>query len=263
MTKKTLNLDDLFDDARSSGVITSQGSSVLSGSLGPVMIAGAAGRPLEQIEQSDITLVTILLDMSTSIHTYGLEKAVCDGYNALLDTFLSSKECDSMMIACWTFNTNPQVIHSYVPLAEAARLGRNNYRPGGWTALYDAWCGALGANVAYAQQLRAGGTPTKSVVVVITDGEDNSSKATLPQCKALSKDLLASEQFALAFVGVGDATDFDDVARRMGIPPTGICVQNQATPDRLRALFHLVSQSAIRVSRSMVMPGKVSGFFVN
>ncbi len=149
-------------------------------------------------------------------------------------------------------------MHSYVPIADATRLTRRNYQSAGSTCLYDTWCDALLANVAYAEKLRVTGTPCRSIVVVLTDGEDTSSSKDARACKALSHDLFASEQFVLAFVGVGDETDFQKVARAMGVPAGSIEVQRDAIPHALREAFHLVSQSAIRASQGHLA---ATGFF--
>ena len=42
------------------------------------------------------------------------------------------------------------------------------------------------------------------VVIVITDGEDCGSRRRVTDCASISSDLLASEQFTLAFVGYDD-----------------------------------------------------------
>lgn len=253
-TKQPIDLNQLFDDAQQSGVIGAQSSRVLTGDLGNVVIAGAAGRAMEEIVATEVTLVTVLLDESSSIGYAGLEKTVVSGYNALLDGFLLTRELDSIMVALWTFNDAPRVVHSYVPVAEAERLTRKKYRPKGGTALYDTWCRALAANLAYAQQLKASGTPCRSVIVLITDGEDTSSGAPVASCVPLTEDLLRSEEYAFGFVGVGDDALFRPIARAMGLPEGAIASSDEATPERLRQMFQLVSRSAIRASQSVVLP---------
>ena len=141
------------------------------------------------------------------------------------------------------------------------RIDARNYQPGGSTALYDTWCDALAANVAYATQMRSTGTPCRSIVVVITDGADYGSKRRATECAQISKDLLASEQFVLAFVGVGSDTDFRVVAKKMGIPDGCVMVAASATPAELRRAFQMVSQSAIRASQGQIRPGANAGFF--
>ncbi|MFO0723854.1 MAG: vWA domain-containing protein [Myxococcota bacterium] len=241
--------------------ILSDASSTLTGNLGAVVLAGAAGTALEDIMAADVTLITVLIDASQSIEQGGLTKAVRAGQNELIDALLAAKEVDSILLAQWIFNDQLRVQHSYVPVADAAKLDAKSYHPAGGTALYDAWQSALTANVSYAQKLRDGGTPVRSVVVVITDGEDNSSRVSAAQCAKLSRALLASEQFVLAFVGVGNEVDFRKVARSMGLPDGGILVQASATAHALRQVFEMVSRSAIRASQGLIKPGAQAGFF--
>jgi hypothetical protein len=186
---------------------------------------------------------------------------VRDGQKALLDAFAGSREESSILVALWTFADAPKVVHAYVPVADATRLDKKNYRGHGSTALYEVWCDALASNVAYAEQLRSGGTPVRSVVVVVTDGEDVGSKRTAHDCARISRDLLASEQFILAFVGVGSEADFTRVAGAMGVPAGCIAVQKDATASALREVFQMVSRSAIRASKGLVKPGAQAGFF--
>lgn len=251
----------LLAGATASGVLSAQSSSLITGNLGKMVIAGAAGKALEDIVASDVTLITVLIDASSSIHDRGLEQAVRDGQNHLIDAFAGAKQKDAILMALWTFSSNLDVLHSYLPVTDAVRLEPKNYRGNGSTRLYDTWCDALAANVAYAQRLRDGGTPCRSVVVVITDGEDVGSKRTSQDCARLSRDLLASEQFVLAFVGVGKDVDFQGVAKSMGVPDGCVLVQRDATASTLRKAFALVSQSAIRASQGKIQPGPAAGFF--
>lgn len=233
---------------------------LLSGNLGAVVIAGAAGKAAEDITASDVTLVTLLVDASSSIHDTGLEDAMREGQNAMVDALGDTRERESILMALWTFNHEQRVVHSYVGLDDVTRLDARNYAGLGSTRLYDTWCDALTANVAYSQQLRSSGTPCKSVVVVITDGADCGSKRRALDCARISKDLLASEQFTLAFVGVGSG-DFHAIAREMGVPDGCVAVQAKATPSAIRQVFRMVSQSAIRASQGKIAPGPNAGFF--
>ena len=255
------SLSSLLASAAQKGTISPATSALLTGNLGAVVIAGAAGKDAEDIVASDVTLVTLLVDASSSIHDRGLEDAVREGQNLLVDALGDTREKESILMALWTFNDDVRVVHSYVGLDDVTRLDRHSYRGLGCTRLYDTWCDALTANVAYAEQLRSSGTPCKSVVVIITDGEDVGSKRRASDCERISRDLLASEQFTLAFVGVGNAVDFQKVAKEMGVPDGCIAVQAQATPSAIRKVFRMVSQSAIRASQGRVAPGPNAGFF--
>lgn len=263
-TNKTMTPDEatsLFTSATARGVLSPQSSTLITGNLGNLVLAGAAGKDLEDITASEVTLVTVLIDASASIADRGLERAVREGQNALLDAFSGAKDRDAVLLACWTFSGQMGVVHSYVPVPDATRLDAKNYRASGSTALYDTWCSALAANVAYAQRLRDGGTPTRSVVVVVTDGEDVGSRHTAADCARLSRDLLASELFTLALVGVGADVNFEHVAKSMGIPGGCILWEKDATPSSLRRAFQLVSRSAVRASQGKIQPGVAAGFF--
>jgi hypothetical protein len=255
------DIEKLFDDAAGAGVLSADSQAMLTGHLGPVVVAGASGLAMEDIVVSDVTLITLLIDASSSISQSRLEAAVRAGQNAMLDAFLGAKEQDSLLVGLWLFNDTEQVVHSYVPVKDAVRLDTKSYRASGSTVLYDVWCDALASNVAYAQRLRDSGTPAKSVVVVITDGEDTSSRRRASDCARLSRDLLASEQFVLAFVGVGKRADFTRVATEMGVPQGSILHEPDASPSNLRKAFQLVSRSAIRASQGLVGPGARAGFF--
>src|SRR5688572_1339188 len=130
-------LKNLFQSAQQNGVLSPASSAMLTGHLGSVVIAGAAGLPAENITATDVTLVTVLIDASSSIRAAKLEQAVRDGQNALVDAFAGSRERDSVLLALWTFNDRPKVVHSYVPISDAARLDATTYQGSGSTALYD------------------------------------------------------------------------------------------------------------------------------
>jgi len=149
----------LLAGAAASGVLSAQSSSLITGNLGKMVIAGAAGKALEDIVASDVTLITVLIDASSSIHDRGLEQAVRDGQNHLIDAFAGAKQKDAILMALWTFSSNLDVLHSYLPVTDAVRLDPKNYRGNGSTRLYDTWCDALAANVAYAQRLMQAGVP--------------------------------------------------------------------------------------------------------
>src|SRR5450432_1000183 len=97
-------IQSLLSGAQAAGTISAATSQALTGHLGAVVVAGAAGLAMEDIEASDVTLVTVLIDASSSISSRGLEDAVRQGQNLLVDAFAKAKEKDSVLVALWTFN---------------------------------------------------------------------------------------------------------------------------------------------------------------
>jgi hypothetical protein len=256
-----LGLQQLFARATLAGTVSTATQTLLSGDLGDLVLAGASGMDAVDITASDVTLVTLAIDASSSIGGAGLEDAVRMGQRMLLDAFAGAKEKDSILVALWLFASDATVVHSYVPVDDAVRLDATNYRAGGTTHLYDTTCDALAANIAYAQTLRDAGTPTRSVLVVLTDGEDVGSRRPARAVKRIVDDVLKSEQFVVAFVGVGKDADFTAVATSMGVPAGCILVQKDATPQGLRSAFAMVSRSAIRASQGRIQPGTQARFF--
>ena len=153
-----------------------------------------------------------------------------DGQNALVDAFAGSEGEGRDPDGAVDVQRRPATCCTrYVPVDDADAARREELpRAAARTRLYDTWCDALAANVAYAQRLRDAGTPCRSVVVVITDGEDVGSQAHAPAtARGCRRTCSRREQFMLAFVGVGNDVDFHKVARAMGVPDGCVAVQTR------------------------------------
>ncbi|NQT49741.1 VWA domain-containing protein [Candidatus Kuenenbacteria bacterium] len=248
----------VFADAVDEGTLSLPSKDLLCVSLDDNVLAGCDGIDLDDIEATEVTLVSILIDDSGSMS--GLEDAVIDGQNEMLEALTESKQKDSFLIGMWALNKSAPY-HSYVPVDDALRLDHSSYVLTGMTPLCDRWCEVLAANVAYAQQLRASGTAVRSIAVMITDsGENDSRKHTEADCRLLAVDLLNSEQFVLAMVGLGQYYDFNGMAKDLGIPEGSVLVAGK-TKSEIRKVFQLVSQSVIRASQATVDPSTAQNTF--
>lgn len=256
ITKATVK--SVFAAANAEGVLSGASKDLLCINLDDNVLAGCAGVDLDDIEATEVTLVSLLIDDSGSMG--GFEKAVIDGHKELLDALKGSKQKESFLVGMWALNRGVPY-HSYVKVDDAEKLDGRNYRPSGGTPLVDCWMEMLAANVAYAQQLRASGTAVRSIAVVITDSEDNMSrKFRVADAKMLAEDLLKSEQFILAMVGTGVESTFRDMARQMGVPDGSVLVAGK-TASEIRKVFRLVSQSVIRASQANVNPVSAQNAF--
>lgn len=244
----------------SRGFVHSAPQTLLTGDLGAVILAGAAGVEVETLGASDVVLVSLLVDASSSIHSRGLEDAIREGQNRLLDTFEQSRLKHKVLVSLVTFNDEVRVHHGFVPVDQATRLDAKNYAGCGGTRLYDTFLAALASDLAYAERLRASGTTCRSLVVVLTDGEDAGSKHAAAECGRMSQDVLATERTSLAFVGVGKDIDYARVAATMGFPKGSVGTSEGASPDDLRRLFRVMSQAIIAHSLGRVGPPG-GGFF--
>lgn len=264
MSKKTIGeLKNILEDAADTGLISQKALAIID--VNDTVLSGMTGMDIDEIQATEVTLMTFIYDDSGSIRFAKLADAVRQGQNNMVDSIADSKQKDNILIAQWKLGSDAELVHSYVPLDQAVKLDRNNYDPQSGTALYDTWIEALAANVAYAQKLRATGTPVKNIVAVITDGMDEGSrKYRIEDCKKINTDLLLSEQFILAFVGVGksagDETRFRMVAEDMGFPD-GSVLTTDSTPSGIRKALNVVSQSAIRASQKAISVTAQNSFF--
>jgi len=251
-----MSLDNIFNEANDDGIISAAVKDLMCVNFDNDILNGA--QDIEDLE-SEVTLVTLLMDDSGSMFPM-IQEAIA-GQNEMLSALSKSKQKDSILIGQWAMNMGAPY-HSYIPVDKATVFDSQNYVPDNMTPLYDKWYEALAANVAYAQQLRASGTMVRSIAIVLTDGQDNASrKFRAPDCKRLADDLLNSEQFILAFIGVGNEADFKTIASKMGFP-SGSVLLAQATPSEMRKVFRMLSQSVIRASQTSVNHNTLqNGFF--
>lgn len=108
------------------------------------------------------TFVHFILDKSSSMES--VKAATISGFNEYLNTL--RKDGQEYRVSLTLFNEHVER-HSDIDLSAMQELSESSYQPSGMTALYDAVC----------ETLR--GTPEdgdKHIVVIMTDGEENSSR---------------------------------------------------------------------------------------
>lgn len=97
---------------------------------------------------------------------------------------------------------------------------------------------------------------TRCVIVVFSDGDDNSSNASAQQVRTVSNGLLAQEIYSLAYVSFG-GSDLRQIADAIGFPSI---ITASTTPSEIRRIFQQVSQSVLRASQMKVGAG--NSFFI-
>lgn len=221
-----------------------QAGDLLVANLDETVLMGCLGTAAEDLDASDATLVSVVLDMSGSMSPH--QRTVIDAYDAMLKALAGSKAAASILLSTWVFADRPALLHGYQPVGWHQPLTVAEYAPDGCTALHDALLGCMTGLVAYGQQLLDNGVPNRRVVFVLSDGEDNASTARALDVRTAAKALLAQEVYTLAYAGFGSA-DLAQQAAAVGFPA---CVTTGATASDLRAIFRQVSASVIRVSQA-------------
>lgn len=118
------------------------------------------------------TSITIILDSSGS-----MSSCTNDTIGGL-NTFLEDQQkltgtCDISLIQ---FSTETKITYKSTDVKLAPKLSYENYKPSGNTALYDAICIAIDEKGKELSELPEDQRPGKVIMVIITDGEENSSK---------------------------------------------------------------------------------------
>lgn len=252
MNSKRTNDQGRVQASLASAGLSRSAVDVMVQNLDDTVLLGCVGLDADSLESADATLVSCVLDMSGSMQPHAA--AVIDAYNAMLAALAGAKAAGSILLSTWAFENTPVLLSSYEPVAQKPKLTNAVYAPGGGTALHDAALHAMTGLVAYGQELWDQGIPTRRVLFLLSDGDDNASKAKARDVKTLADSLLAREETTLAYAGFG-TTDPAAQAAAIGFRDV---VATGATDRELRKIFRQVSQSVLRVSQG-VQPS--AGFF--
>ena len=122
--------------------------------------------------KNNLTEVVFILDASGSMA--GLRSDTVGGVNTVLQQQREQEE-GNVLVTTVTFNTKTRTVHDRIPLCEVADLTNREYIPNGGTALLD----AVGETLTHVKKIhhyiRPEDVPQKTLVVIMTDGEENSS----------------------------------------------------------------------------------------
>jgi uncharacterized protein YegL len=186
------------------------------------------------------TDITILLDKSGSMASI-YDKTI-DAYNE----FLHGQSNDGTVtnISLVQFDAPPagdwyEPVYSEKEVSVAPRLSRENYKPRGGTALNDAICVAVDETGKRLSAKREEDRPNKVLFVILTDGQENSSKLYNSQHVAqkrqhqedlyswtflfLGSNIQVTEQATSYGISAGNMLNFDgDIKYAMGAMASGL-----------------------------------------
>lgn len=217
-------------------------------------IQAGLGVNVDDVSASEVVLLTMMPDDSSSIAHAGNTAAVREGHNLVLEAMRASKQGGEVL--AHTRYLNGHVLYPYGALDHAVKMTAQNYRPQLATPLYDQTMVLLGTVVAKSQELTAAGIAVRTVTLLISDGGDSgSAHARAADVRALVTDLLAQETHIVAALGISDgSTDFRRVFGEMGIPDRWILTPS-GTASEIRSAFQMFSRSAIATAAGGAMLG--------
>lgn len=143
------------------------------------------------------TIVNFILDKSGSM--YETKEATISGFNEYIQTLKSkNKEKDKILFSLTLFNTSILQKYVAIPLKEVEKLTKESYSPDGFTALYDAVVETVEKVNEKAEEIKG---EVKHLVVIMTDGQENSSVRHNEKCLKDLIEKLKEKNWTFVFLG--------------------------------------------------------------
>lgn len=176
--------------------------------------------------------IIFILDKSGSMDA--VKQATISGFNEYVDSLRKDKNV-SYTMSLTLFDTEKEHRYKNTPLAEVSALTEKSYRPDGNTALYD----AAVSTIDYAHKNMD--KKTKTLCVIMTDGEENSSREY--DDKDLKRKIKELEETGYwTFVFLGANQDSYLVGQKFGLSKGNIANFN-ATSRGTGAAFAMMASN--------------------
>lgn len=217
---------------------------------------GFSAANVEDLGAAEYTLVTIAVDVSTSVSGFKSDMEKC--LQSIVDACRHSPRADNLLIRLVAFGSGLTEIHGFKQLMDC---NVDDYKDclniGGMTALCDATVNATEAAQTYGKTLIEGDLDCNGVLIVITDGDDNHSTNTVSQAKQAIDGINqaeALESFVTILVGVNInnptiADILDKYQKDVGF--TQYVEVDNATTSTLAKLAKFVSKSISAQSQAL------------
>ncbi len=190
-----------------------------------------------------------LIDASSSMSSY--VDAVIDGHRSMLTTLRQSEKCENGVLYIYQalFADQSILLNGFYPLDkdgndEIVRLSQANYRPDGWTALYDAVVEMAEQLERHLEAVVKRGYLPAARLAVITDGAENKSKNSREQVVSAIRKLREKEWLESSLVVGLKSPDFGEDKIELLRQSIGFSQQISLdrNPQQIRRAFVLASR---------------------
>lgn len=257
------NLQDLLNDAKDDGFLDQNAADALNVvDLGQT-IQDNLGVSADDIDSTEVFALFSLLDDSSSIRFAGNTQVVRDGYNSIIEALKKSASRDDIINTAMMLNSG--IFQPPAALASSLLLDSHNYNPNGGTPLYDKTLELAALATLKRQEFAATGASFRAVLLIVSDGEDQGSRATPKKVRPVLNSLQQQEVFQVIALGIDDGhTDFTSIFTEMGVLPENILTVN-SDPSSIRKAFGVVSRATVSASQggSVSQSGGLGGFGAN
>lgn len=162
--------------------------------------------------KKDLTEIICVIDKSGSMDS--LKSDAIGGFNSFLES--QKKLPGSATLTAVLFDTSYEFLSKGIDIQQAPALSEENYVPGGMTALID----ALGRTIDDVGKRLAdtdeSDRPEKIIVVIITDGEENSS-TEYNHKQVMDKITHQRDKYSWEFIFLAAGQDAIEAAASIGI----------------------------------------------
>ncbi|MCR5084067.1 MAG: VWA domain-containing protein [Succinivibrionaceae bacterium] len=191
-----------------------------------------AEKPAPKCDHMDLVLV---LDKSGSMH--GLESDTIGGFNSMIEK--QRKLEVKTDVTTVLFSDKYITLHAREDLGKVGEMTSQDYTTGGMTALLDAVGRTIDTVASYDNKQYEN---SKVVFVIITDGQENSSKEyTKDQLKRIVSERQERDKWEFVFLGAN--IDAVSEARSMGIN-SNHAIKYRNTESGVRANYNAVADFA-------------------
>lgn len=232
----------------------------LTGDMAHGAIAGGftyQGTRIDRLGAAEYTLVTIAVDETGSV--CGFQDELRDMLIAAVEACADSPRAEYLLVRVIGFGSQyhngVDELHGFKPLSEIDPSTYRDIRPSGMTPLCDACYSALGAMNAYGQDLVDQDYGVNAVAIVITDGGDNASTATMRMVKDEARKGVSGEvleSMVSVLVGINAKMCSAELAEfRTEAGLTHYVDAGDATKEKLARLAQFVSQTISSQSQAL------------
>jgi uncharacterized protein YegL len=191
--------------------------------------------------KQDFTHITVLLDRSGSMES--IREDTIGGFNAFLKNQKAEPGQATVTLVQFDTQDSYEVIHQFKPIQEVSDLNRGTYIPRGGTPLLDALGRGINDIEKRIGDLTEDDRPSKVIVAVVTDGQENSShEFRKDQIEKMIKENSEKNRWQFVFLSADLAAIGD--ARAMGIQASALLMFAKNSQGITQAWSSLSTQAS-------------------
>lgn len=210
----------------------------------------------EEVTSEQTINCSFVIDVSSSVGEYANE--LNDSFNTFIERMKKSHVANDLLISVTLFSNHVRTLTGFQPINQLQSNFDFSKEIGGTTALYDGTNEALKNALDYRENLEQSGINVKTLVFIMTDGDDNESEhGAASKVKNQIDSLLKEERNYFSFetilfgIGKENENSYMEAKEKMGIKQLAT-ISNSA--DDIRKMIGFISASISSVSTGAGMP---------